>query len=324
MALTRKPAIAEKRIGDRATVLEVGNIRQRIEAIERLLTEVDSRSTTSSNSSAQTAASLASLQAQITAVKTDLAALAASTFGPTSTFTADTALNPGDAVYPSSVTGVSVIDPSDSFSVFAAVGVAITSAPVGGSVTVQRFGGIVVNGYAFDIGRAVYAATGGGLTQVPPSYSGVAVPIGVAIAASSIYVQPGWPALLTDSFDPGFDDFLPVTLARMRDEFTANVNNGIVEIFDDTTLDISTRLCVVNAAAQDIIVTLPSGYIDGGLQTREITLYRRDESSGGGGATAVMIQTPSGESVENFENPTLADREVRSFMATGNRGWIQR
>lgn len=323
MALTRKPAIAEKRIGDRATVLEVGNIRQRIEAIERLLTEVDSRSTASSNSSAQISAALTSLQAQITTVKTDLAALAALTFGPTSTFTADVTVNPGDVVFPTSMSGVSVVDPSDPFSVYAAVGVATTVASGGSLVTVQRFGSIVVGGYAFDAGRAVYAASGGGLTQSPPSYSGVAIPIGVAVAANALYVQPGWPALLADSFDPGFDDFLPVTLSRMRDEFTANVSNGIEYVFNDTTLDSGTRLAIVNAAAEDIIVTLPNGFIDGGFQTRQITVYRRDESSGGGGPTAVVIHTQSGQSIENFYPVTLADREVRSFIATGNPGWVQ-
>ena len=41
MSVSRKPAIAEQRIGDRATVLQVGNIRQRIEALEAILDTIE-------------------------------------------------------------------------------------------------------------------------------------------------------------------------------------------------------------------------------------------------------------------------------------------
>jgi hypothetical protein len=320
MAVTGKPSIDDSRIGDRKAQLAIQNIRERIEQVEAALNLVQSQAATSSNSGAQTIAVLTSLQAQITALKASVAAL---TIGPDVTFTASTPIAIGDAVYSSGPTTVAVVDPTDPFAAFGVVGLATTAGAVGGNVVVRRFGTLLIGGTAFDVGRAVYAAPGGGLTQAPPSYASVAIPVAVANGVSSVYIQPGWAALLAESFDPGFDEFLPVTLARMRDEFAANVNNAIVEIFDDTTLDIGVRLCIVNAASQDIIVTLPSGFIDGGNQTREITIYRRDQSSGGGGPTAVMIQTESGQSIENFYPATLADRELRSFLATGAPGWIQ-
>lgn len=68
MPLTRKPAIAEQRIGDRATVLQVSNIRQRIEALEKFIDTLEKLANQTSFTLSQSNASTANLQRQISAL----------------------------------------------------------------------------------------------------------------------------------------------------------------------------------------------------------------------------------------------------------------
>lgn len=65
MPLTRKPAISDKSITDRSAQIAVANIRERLEAIEGLLTTIESQANQSSFSISQRNASLANLQSQI-------------------------------------------------------------------------------------------------------------------------------------------------------------------------------------------------------------------------------------------------------------------
>jgi hypothetical protein len=315
---TKKAAISDARVGDRAAQMAISNIRQRIEGLEAELAALTSQVGQSSASSTAVTSALNSLQAQINTLKTLVNAI--NVAGAAVNFLADVDLTLGDVVYPSSNGFVNLVDPNDPFSVFAAVGVVTTTATTGNPVTVQRFGHLDVGG-SFDIGRAVYANAGGGLTQTP-AYGLVAIPVGVADGASSLYVLPAWPSLLTDEFDPGFDGYVPVTLQLLRQIIDENTNNEIVHAFDDVQLDHNTRLCVVDASGGDVIVFLPTGFIDGGGQTRHITVYRRDGSSGPGGAV-VTIVTGSGELIAHSYELMLSDGQSRSFLAVGAEGWIE-
>lgn len=322
MPLTRKPAISEARVGDRVAQTAITNIRQRIEQIETAFNALQS-SSAQPVTDQKVIGSIQLLQNQITALKAQLDAFVASGLGPTSLVTADGTIAIGDAVYATSINGFSTVDPLNPLAVYATVGVAETAGVTGGTFTLRRFGHLLLGASTFDVGRAVYAAPGGGLTQ-SPNYGDVAIPVGVANTVNSIYVMPGWPALLTEGFDPFYEDFLPVTQLRLRDEFTQNVNNALVEVFDDASLDSGVRLAIVNANGGDVVVVLPSGLIDGGFQTREITIYRRDQGSGVLGTNVVSVLTVSGQTIDNtIYETTLADGEARHFLAVGAEGWIE-
>lgn len=68
MPLTRKPAISEQRLGDRAAVLQVSNIRQRIEALEKFIDTLEKLANQTSFTVSQANATTANLQRQISAL----------------------------------------------------------------------------------------------------------------------------------------------------------------------------------------------------------------------------------------------------------------
>lgn len=103
------------------------------------------------------------------------------------------------------------------------------------------------------------------------------------------------------------------------------INEGLLFIVNDETLDDTVRLVVVNAIDGDTVVRLPSGVVDEGASTKEISIYRRDQGSGGTpGAAVVSIVTQSGELVGgSYYETTLDDGQVKHFMAIGVEGWIE-
>lgn len=65
MPVTRKPAITERRIEDRAAALQVANIRQRIEVLESVLDTIEKQANQSSFTLSRSNASVSNLQTQI-------------------------------------------------------------------------------------------------------------------------------------------------------------------------------------------------------------------------------------------------------------------
>jgi hypothetical protein len=211
------PAISEGSAKDlRATIGVLGNIRQRIEALERSLTTVNSVAVASSNTNStqlnsirQQIAQILQLIASLQAVDDDLVTLTA---GETIAF--------GQGVVPISTTTVGVADPDDPTRMFGVIGLATSTANSGASVAVRRRGLLSIPSAAFLVGRAVYLDASG-LTQTP-DYNVTALPIGVATSTTQLYIAPEWPALLTplsssSGVEEVFESYLPVTYRLLLD-----------------------------------------------------------------------------------------------------------
>jgi hypothetical protein len=207
-------------------------VRECIRVLSDALNAVGSQANQTTFNASQGNANIAALQAQIAALQAQVDALTASINGSTTVYRADAVISVFDTVYPTSDGGVSPVDTEDPTAVFSMLGVAITSAAIGVPVTVRWSGVVTITGSAFDAGRAVYAQVGGGVTQYP-SYASVAIPIGVAISATSFWVSPQYPALRTDVFDPGYQDFIPATLGLVHQLIDQIVTSSRLVIYDE-------------------------------------------------------------------------------------------
>jgi len=205
-----RPAISEGAAKDaRATIGVLGNIRQRIEALERSLTNVNGVAVASSNASNT---QINAIRQQIAQILQELAALEANANTDLVTLTAGEALSAQQAVVMSAQTTCVAFDPNDPERSTAIVGLTTTSANTGGSVVVRRRGFMLISD-VFDAGRPVYA-TATGLSQLP-SYDSVAGLVG-RMLTTGLWIDPGVSALYLEDFDPGFEDFYPVTLGLVR------------------------------------------------------------------------------------------------------------
>jgi hypothetical protein len=211
MALGR-PAISEGSARDlRSTIAVLGAIRARIQALESSLGTVSDTATASSSSNST---QLNALRAQLNTLQSQVDALAAEIGNDDVVYAALEAINLGQGVVPLSDVTVGAADPSDPTRIFTVIGIALNSAGVGQAVTVRRRGTFTVPGASFAVNRAVYASATG-LTQTP-DYEVTALPIGVALTATQIYVEPDWPALQTPIFSSSgaeevYERYMPVT-----------------------------------------------------------------------------------------------------------------
>lgn len=218
MATSSGPAIPVVRSNDPRSIEGALNaIRQRFAVLERQIAATAAQAGQSSFVLSQSNASTANLQAQISTLANQVAALEVASGGPVASYRADVAVDTGDAVFMSSDAGVSVVDPHDPTTIFGLVGVATASVAAGAQIMVRRSGVHTMPLASLEPGRAVYAQVGGGLTQWP-SYAAVAVPVGVALTPTTMAVAPAWPAQRDLPFYPGgYEDFLPATLGLVRD-----------------------------------------------------------------------------------------------------------
>lgn len=244
----------------------ISNARQRLEAIEAAVITLQATATGSTSTVTQQIAAIvkavSKLQIQVTALN-NAAAI------DTTDFIAGEVLATFTAVVPSSTGRVVAADPSDPLRMFGLIGVTKSNAALGGLITVQRRGPITIAGANFDDQRAVYSASDGSLTQTP-DYEATALPVGVAIDASTLFIAPEWPALIDLPVRSGVDDaflkFLPVTYRMISDlraliDHLATQNPGPA-IWDGIELTTDPFALPV----------LPSG----GLNGTEIVLVERD------------------------------------------------
>lgn len=135
--------------------------------------------------------------------------------------TAAEAISIGDAILPVGESTCAVIDPADPTRVFSCLGVAQNAAAAGQAVNVQRRGSFTIPTGTLEPGRAVYAKLGGGLTQ-EPSYSAYAVIVGIATSTTTLWVDPGDPALLQpDTYTSDFDLPAPVSYGLLLNQLGA-------------------------------------------------------------------------------------------------------
>jgi hypothetical protein len=208
------PSISDVRPQDwRAVATAVSNIRQRIQALESSLGLTSSMAQSTSST---TTTNLNTLLTQLAALTARVTALESAASTDIEEFIAGETIAAGQCVVPISATGVGVADPSNNSRMFGLIGVATTAAVNGAIVFVQRRGLYTVAGASgFQAGQAVYVDSLGGITQTP-DYDATALPLGVAVSATQIFIAPIWPALLYPTYSSGiedaFEDYLPITL----------------------------------------------------------------------------------------------------------------
>lgn len=225
-----------------AVALAIDNTRQRIEAIETSIQTLQA-STTDATVQQQIAAlskALANLTAIVNAFSTDAAV-------DTLPYVAGEALSVFQVVVPSSTGRVVLANPNDAARMFGVLGITITNAAAGGTVTVQSSGPVTVPGASFVDQQAVYATTSGGLTQSP--VGDTALMVGVAIDSTTLFVIPSRPALLTVGGDSPYEDFMPITLS-LAQSLVDSASGGDAVLYDNTgaaALTSSTGQAIVRA-----------------------------------------------------------------------------
>jgi len=235
MALGR-PAISEGSARDlRSTIAVLGAIRARIQAIESSLGTVSDTATASSSANST---QLNALRQQLQALQSKVDQILA-TLGNANddvVYTAAETINLGQGAVVLSETTAGAADPSDTLRIFTVIGVALNPANAGQSVTVRRRGVFTLPGASFAPNRAVYASATG-LTQTP-DYEVTALPIGVALTATQIYVEPDWPALQTPIFSSSgteeiYERYMPVTY-RLLQDLDVDASHVIVNHLSDS------------------------------------------------------------------------------------------
>jgi Uncharacterized conserved protein (DUF2190) len=223
------PSISQPKQDDnRSLQTAVSNIRQRIEALEALLTSTSATATATANS---TTTNLNSILNTLSLLQSEITALQNAQTTDVESFIAGEAILAGQCVVPINTTTVGVADPSDTTRMFGLLGVAIGPAAPGSQVLVQRRGVFTVAGASgFLTGRAVYCDAVGGITQTP-DYDATALPLGVAVSSTTIFVAPDWPALLYPTFSSGIEDsfegYLPLTYRAALSLVGSNLQDQI-------------------------------------------------------------------------------------------------
>ena len=183
------------------------SVRQRLNQLDTEVTRLGATGDTTS------------LAQQITALQRSAQQLGArvsvleAALGVTDTFSlaASEAIAQYQVVAPAGPNQCKVCDPSLPTARYGALGVATAAANVGQAVTIQRRGQLTLPFGGLEVGRPVYVAPGGTITQ-DPSYSDTAIIIGTAMSGSVIWIGAGAPTLLQPGNYPDpFDDVMPVS-----------------------------------------------------------------------------------------------------------------
>ncbi len=207
MATLGSPAIGNVRALE---VREINGIlaaaRQRIEVLERAVSLL--QSTTAGPSAANDIQTLKVQLAQLQAVVNSLSSGSASA-SLTQTFRASSAVRAGYAVYGSGDGTCAEANPNDSTTIYNILGVARAATASGNNVLVQREGVVTITGAAFTPFEPVFLGIEGLTTW--PDYTNVAVPVGIALSSTTLYIKPGFPALQYLGVYSGAEHLMPVT-----------------------------------------------------------------------------------------------------------------
>jgi len=214
--LGRPPVSGVRAVDPRSVNGAIDNIRRRLEAIEAALGQTALVAQVATNQSTLQVSNLAS---QINSLDQRVTAIENAINLDIGSYVAGESIVAGQGVVGISDSTIGVADASDPTRMFALLGVALDNGSAGSAVRVQRRGAYTVPGSpAFATGRAVYLGDSG-LTQTP-DYEATAVPVGVAVSTSQVFVLPDWPAILYPAFSSGFMDeyqrYLPVTYLALQ------------------------------------------------------------------------------------------------------------
>ena len=207
MATLGSPAIGTVRsVEPREINGIIAAARQRIEALERLCTLLQN---TAAGPSA--AANIQALQIQLAQLQQIVNSLSAgsSSVAQTQSFRASAAVRAGYPVYGSGDGTCAEANPNDKSTIYNVLGVARTGAASGANVSVQREGVLAVIGAAFTPFEPVFLGVDGLTTW--PDYTNVAVPVGIALSSTTLYVKPGLPALQYLGVYSDAEQLMPVT-----------------------------------------------------------------------------------------------------------------
>lgn len=207
MATLGTPAIGTVRaIEARELNQIIGNARQRIEALERLVTVL-----TNTSAGPQAANDIQTLKIQLAQLQTIVNALSSGSTSAslTQTFRASAAVRANYPVYGSGDGTCAEANPNEKSTVYNVLGVARAAAASGANVLVQREGVMTVTGAAFTAFEPVFLGVEGLTTW--PDYTNVAVPIGIALSSTTLYVKPGFPALQYLGVYNDAEQLMPVT-----------------------------------------------------------------------------------------------------------------
>ena len=184
----------------------VAAARQRIEALERLTTLL--QNTAAGPNAANDIQTLKVQLAQLQLVVNSLSSGSTSA-SLTQTFRASAAVRAGYPVYGSGDGTCAEANPNDSATIYNILGVARAAATSGNNVLVQREGAVTITGAAFTPFEPVFLGIEGLTTW--PDYTNVAVPVGVALSSTTLYIKPGFPALQYLGVYSGAEQLMPVT-----------------------------------------------------------------------------------------------------------------
>ena len=207
MATLGVPAIGAVRTAEARELNQIiGNARQRIEALERLIAVL-----TNTAPGPQAANDIQTLKIQLAQLQAVVNGLSSGSTSAslTQTFRASAPVRANYPVYGSGDGTCAEANPNDKSTIYNVLGVARAAASSGASVLVQREGVITVSGAAFTPFEPVFLGVDGLTTW--PDYTNIALPIGIALSASTLYVKLGFPALQYLGVYNDAEQLMPVT-----------------------------------------------------------------------------------------------------------------
>lgn len=207
MATLGVPAIGTVRTAEARELNGIiGSARQRIEALERLVTLLQNTS-----AGPQAANGIQTLKIQLAQLQTIVNALSSGSTSAslTQTFRASAAVRANYAVYGSGDGTCAEANPNEKSTIYNVLGVARAAAASGANVLVQREGVMTITGAAFTAFEPVFLGVEGLTTW--PDYTNVAVPVGIALSSTTLYVKPGLPALQYLGVYSDAEQLMPVT-----------------------------------------------------------------------------------------------------------------
>lgn len=253
-----KPAVTTPRTLDlRSIQLAIESIRERLNALDAAVSRGE-RTVAAASSGAGSSASTAQLSAALRALTDRVArleALAIAAGGDVIELLAEELVAIYDPVVPGSLTTCAALDPNDPVRRSAVLGLALNAAGPGEPVRIRQRGPQAISGASFEPGLAIFAGLGG-LTQYP-AYLDTAVPLGVAVSSTEVWVSVGGAALVAPpvyASDPR-DDALPVTWRLLReklgwlDDLLAEPDGFVVKVGDT----LQTRVLVAGSGTGIVI-----------------------------------------------------------------------